>query len=130
MKGIVFQGLVATIAGMGIVFITLLIISAVLNQMEKIEKLANKIKVSIKNLFKAEKAEEIIKIKEADEIVEIEETNINDDLELVAVITAVIAASLNTSNDKLQVRTIRRVNKTKSAWNESGRQERIQSSLY
>jgi len=122
MNGIVFEGLVATVAGMGIVFITLLIISFVLSQMGAIQK-----------IFKPKKAEEIIKVEEVEEIEEIEEieeTIINDDLELVAVITAVIAASLNTSNDKLQVRTIRRVNKVKSAWNESGRQERIQSSLY
>lgn len=37
------------------------------------------------------------------------EANVTDDLELVAVITAAIAASLGTSSDKLQVRSLRKV---------------------
>lgn len=36
---------------------------------------------------------------------------LQDELELVAVITAVIAASLGTTSDKLQVRSLRQVNR-------------------
>ena len=44
------------------------------------------------------------------QIVSNEEENVEDDLELVAVITAAIAASEGTSADGLVVRSIRKVN--------------------
>ena len=53
-----------------------------------------------------------IEIHPGAQIVEKEE-NLTDDLELVAVITAAIAASEGTSADGLYVRSIKRVNKSK-----------------
>ena len=44
------------------------------------------------------------------QIVSNEEENVEDDLELIAVITAAIAASEGTSTDGLVVRSIRKVN--------------------
>lgn len=45
-----------------------------------------------------------------------------DDLELIAVITASIAATMGTSADNLQVRSLR---KTSNAWGMSGRTEQL-----
>ncbi|NLI89094.1 MAG: OadG family protein [Epulopiscium sp.] len=50
------------------------------------------------------------------------ETSEIDDLELVAVITASIAASMGTSADSLQVRSIKRTNNT---WGMSGRSNQL-----
>lgn len=40
---------------------------------------------------------------------DVDENSVNDELELVAVITAAIAASLGTTSDRLQVRSLRKV---------------------
>lgn len=50
------------------------------------------------------------------------ETPETDDLELVAVITATIAATMGTSADNLQVRSLR---KTSNAWGMSGRTDQL-----
>lgn len=48
-----------------------------------------------------------------------------EDEQLVAVITAAIAASLNTSTYKLNIKSIRRVGASRSAWNRAGLNETI-----
>lgn len=53
-----------------------------------------------------------------------EESNINED-ELIAVITAAVAASLNTSTYNLQIKSYRRVDNKRSAWNRAGLNETI-----
>lgn len=47
--------------------------------------------------------------------------------ELIAVLTAAVAASLNTSTYKLQIKSYRRVDGNKSAWNKAGIRETINS---
>ena len=44
-----------------------------------------------------------------EEVAATEEMPVQDDLELVAVITAVIAASMGTTSDQLQVRSLRKI---------------------
>lgn len=51
-----------------------------------------------------------------------EKNNLEDDLELIAVITATIAATMGTSADGLQVRSLR---KTNNVWGMSGRSEQL-----
>ena len=48
-----------------------------------------------------------------------------DEDELIAVITAAIAASLNTSTYKLNIKSIRRVDPGRPAWNRAGLNETI-----
>jgi len=50
-----------------------------------------------------------------------------DDEELIAVLTAAVAASLNTSTYKLQIKSYRRVGNSAPAWNQAGLQETINS---
>ena len=50
---------------------------------------------------------------------------ITDDAELIAVLTAAVAASLNTSTYNLQIKSYRRVDNKKSAWNKAGIRETI-----
>lgn len=106
------SGLGTTVIGFGIVFLTLAILSFILNFMK---------------YFGAEKQKEPeISVKPAPEppvtSIEQEPERIpeQDDQELIAVITAVIAASMNTSADRLRVVSLRR---RESNWIQTSRRE-------
>lgn len=90
------EGVTALISGMGAVFLILVLISTIIS------------------LFKFLKAGEIThEHKEAriNAVVEtqLEEEPEEDPMELIAVITAAVAASLGTTTDRLQVRSFRRI---------------------
>lgn len=93
------ESLKALVAGMGTVFVILILIALVISAFQH-----------IKHESKSE--EKIETVEESVGVVE----DVNDDLELVAVITAAIASSLNTTSDKLVVRSFRRMNKN-TKWN-------------
>ena len=94
-----------TLIGMGTVFVVLIFISFIISLFKYISVYENRKKeqkedtasVGVDNAIA-----QIVSNEEQDEEV--------DDLELVAVITAAIAASENTSTDGLVVRSIRKVN--------------------
>lgn len=92
-----------TVMGMGTVFIILIFIAFIISRFKYIPRL----EAWIRN--RGEK-EEIITVQNQAEAAVVEEEDKTDDLELVAVITAALAASLETSPDKLIVRSIRRKN--------------------
>ena len=48
-----------------------------------------------------------------------------DDEELIAVLTAAVAASLNTSTYNLKIKSYRRVGNSASAWNRAGLEETV-----
>lgn len=98
---IIQEGAVALISGMGIVFIVLILIALVIWSFKFIKPKKKVIEVPQTVSVKTE---------------EIQEEDTSDDLELVAVITAAIAASLNTTTDKLQVRSFRRIGTSRSKW--------------
>ncbi len=52
-----------------------------------------------------------------------------DDEELIAVLTAAVAASLNTSTYNLKIKSYRRVNNSVPAWNKAGVTETISNRL-
>ena len=54
----------------------------------------------------------------------------DDDTELVAVLTAAIAASLNTSTYNLRIKSYRRVDTKANAWNSAGVRENIFNKTY
>ena len=94
-----------TLMGMGTVFVVLIFIAFLISRFKYISRLENWFR---KRKMKNEPTvtETVAEEPAADEK-EIDET---DDLALVAVITAALAASLETSPDKLVVRSIRRKN--------------------
>ena len=94
-----------TIMGLGIVFIVLAFLAWLIGQMKIIPELLNK--GSKKAAPEAPKAAPA----PAAAPVVAEEEEYVDDLELVAVITAAIAASQNTSSDGFVVRSIKKANK-------------------
>ena len=98
------KALLNTVIGMGTVFIVLIFISFIISLLKHVNKIgAKKEETTAQTQAQPQQAA----------VAEVEENNDEvDDLELVAVITAAIAASENTSADGLVVRSIRKVNKT------------------
>ena len=93
-----------TILGMGTVFVVLIFISFIISLFKYISVYENR---------KKEQKEDTASVGVDNAIAQIvsnEEENVEDDLELIAVITAAIAASEGTSTDGLVVRSIRKVN--------------------
>lgn len=94
-----------TLLGMGTVFVVLIFISFIIAQLKYVNKIGQK------NIQTAEeKAVEEQGVENGIAQIVSNEKNEMDDLELVAVITAAIAASQGTSADGLVVRSIKKVN--------------------
>ena len=92
-----------TVMGMGTVFIVLILFAFIISRFKYIS-------VFEKWLNSRGHKDDVPKLQPMPPAAEPEEDEPADDLELVAVITAALAASLNTSTDKLIVRSIRRRN--------------------
>lgn len=99
------EGLTALVAGMSTVFLVLILISIIISLFEHINRAENKSKEIKKN-----------SVKDVPVVTEPTVANVSnqDELELVAVITAAIAASLNTTTDKLHIKSFRRVSSRRS----------------
>ena len=91
-----------TLIGMGMVFVVLIIIIFVISLLGLVPKLMDKT---------SKKEEPVVAPVETAPVVEEEE--LADDMELVAVIAAAIAAYEGTSADGFQVRSIKRANTSK-----------------
>lgn len=105
-------GLETTVIGLATVFAVLIILMGIIQIMKAIfyKEPSNQKKDT------AEAAP--IEVKE-------EVAEIADDDELIAVLTAAVAASLNTSTYNLQIKSYRRINNNTSAWNRAGVRETI-----
>lgn len=90
-----------TIMGLGIVFLVLIFLSFIISLFKYVNKATPK-----------QEKKETVKAAPAP-VVETVEEDLTDDLELVAVITAAIAASQQTSTDGFVVRSIKKVNRSK-----------------
>lgn len=119
MKEILINGLLDTVFGMGVVFVLLIFLAWIIGLLKfipiLIDKLNNKEKsANISVSQSVEKTISQIETKEQESIPA--NSELMDDSELVAVITAAIMASMGESApaDGLIVRSIKKVNKT--AW--------------
>ena len=104
MGGLMTKAALNTLIGMGTVFVVLIFISFIISLFKYISVYENR---------KKEQKEDTASVGVDNAIAQIvsnEEENVEDDLELIAVITAAIAASEGTSTDGLVVRSIRKVN--------------------
>lgn len=104
------EGIAYTAIGFSVVLIVLLLITLVLYIFSAIVNMGNKGK---KENTKAVEVREQIKVEPTAAQEPQQVLNTTDEAELVSVITAAIAASLNTTSDKLIVRSIRKVNSWK-----------------
>lgn len=115
------EGFGTTVVGLSIVFSVLLILMIVLKLFEKVfYKPQNTNEVKIPETVKQET------VKTADATV-VEDSE--DEEELIAVLTAAVAASLNTSTYNLRIKSYRRINNNAPAWNKAGLRETIDSRL-
>lgn len=110
-----FGGLTA-ITGMSIVFGVLVVLMIVLYLFKLI---------FYKNPKKTAKPVEEVKETPVVET-KAEDDDVDDD-ELIAVLTAAVAASLNTSTYNLNIKSYRRINDVRPAWNKQGLRETIES---
>lgn len=101
-----------TVICLAVVFTVLIFISFLISLFKYIPKLEATLSKKDKNTELAENA--VVNTVSQIEVKE-EEEELSDDLELVAVITAAIAASAGTSTDGFVVRSIRRSNNSKWA---------------
>ncbi len=101
--------------GMIVVFVVLILISFIISLFKYISVVQNKLadrKANKDSL--ADSADSVFsQIEEKEEPGVVEVVEATDDLELVAVITAAIAASMGTSTDGFVVRSIRRSSRSK-----------------
>lgn len=107
-------GAQVTVIGLIIVFAVLIILMVVLSAM--------------KYIFapKTQKEEKTV-VAEAPKAAVAPAADTEDDEELIAVLTAAIAASLNTSTYNLNIKSFRRVGNVAPAWNKAGLNETINS---
>ena len=105
-----------TLLGMGTVFAVLIFLAfliSLLKYTDKILGLGNKVIAVVKNCAKSQNEVDSKEVVEDKENIE-DKQDLSDDLELVAVITAAIAAQEGTSTDGFVVRSIRR--RTSNNW--------------
>ena len=107
------QGLSVTGVGLAIVFGVLVILMLVLMAMRKI--------------FYKEPAKAAAPAPAAAPAESAEAVPAADEGELIAVLTAAVAASLNTSTYNLQIKSYRRIGNNSPAWNKAGVNETINS---
>lgn len=110
-------GLSTTVVGLSIVFSVLIILMIVLKIMEKI-------------FTAAPKEKPVAAVQETKTVEEVSETTEEyDNDELIAVLTAAIAASLNTSTYNLKIKSFKRVQSNATTWQKAGIRETINSRL-
>lgn len=100
------HGLMVTVIGMGVTFVALIALSFILDLFRILAEGSSK---------KENLTQEIEEI-EKESYVEESSVEDEDNLELVAAITAVLSASLNTTSDQLVVRSFRRIDRGSSSW--------------
>ncbi len=110
------QGLQTTVLGMLTVFAVLVILMIAIAIMKKVFYKP----VVTKPVTEQQTAP-------ASAVVETAETDDEDEEELIAVLTAAIAASLNTSTYNLKIKSFRRTDKRTPAWNAAGVKDVINS---
>lgn len=111
-----FAGLITTILGMGITFISLVILQIVIG-------------LTAKFAAPAAAAEEKSLPEEEQAVSEVEAASAMNDEELVAAITTALALQLKTSVSNIVIRNIERVEESTSAWHRAGITEQINNSL-
>jgi sodium pump decarboxylase gamma subunit len=114
------EGLQVTVVGMCIVFGVLIILMLVLMAMKKMFYKEEPAKAAVvqENTAVAKAPKQPAKAQPEDGM---------DEEELVAILTAAIAASMNTSTYNLKIKSYRRIGNQAPAWNQAGLRDTIDS---
>ncbi|HEY8362364.1 MAG TPA: OadG family protein [Tissierellaceae bacterium] len=108
------DSLIITVFSMAVVFIVLYLISCLIRVLK-----------IVSNGKEENKESSTPNIEEANAIEEIEEVEEEDEGELVAIIAAAIAASLDVSIPQIRIKEIRRVSQSTPVWADIGRREQM-----
>jgi sodium pump decarboxylase gamma subunit len=115
LSGALGEGLQVTVIGLVIVFSVLIILMLVLMAMKAI-------------FYKSPEKQQTAEAPAGAATAENKKAaSMPDDEELIAVLTAAVAASLNTSTYNLKIKSYRRVGNNAPAWNKAGLEENINS---
>ena len=122
--GNINEGLAVTVIGMIIVFAVLILLWAILEGMRLVFHRPNEKSTTSNNAVNSNSQPE-------------QQSNINngqdvedeDEDELIAVLTAAIAASLNQSTYNLKIKSFRRIGQASPVWNTVSRKEQIENKL-
>lgn len=106
------RALLNVATGMIVVFVVLILISFIIGLFKYISVFQNKLEARKANKDLVASSTDTV-LSQIEEKEEVETIELTDDLELVAVITAAIAASMGTSTDGFVVRSIRRAGRSK-----------------
>lgn len=108
------RALLNVVTGMIVVFTILIMISFIISLFKYISIIQNKLeeRKANKNSLSGSADDVFSQIEEKEEVEEVYTADAADDLELVAVITAAVAASMGTSTDGFVVRSIRRASRS------------------
>jgi sodium pump decarboxylase gamma subunit len=112
----IMAGLVTTVMGMGITFIALILLQFIISWMERLASPGRQPASAAAEAPSSSATPEGI-------------TDNEEDLELTAVITAVLANHLHTSSDNIIIRNITRIEDSSPLWNRAGILEQINSRL-
>ncbi len=118
-KVTLFDSLIITVFSMSVVFAVLILIAYLIKLLKAIS--TDEKEKQVENI----KQETVVN--KMDEI--IEDSEQADDEELVAVISAAIAASLGVSIPEINIKAIRRINQPIPSWAQAGRTEQIMKRL-
>lgn len=113
-------GGMVTVVGLSIVFSVLVVLMLVLILFKVI---------FYKDPKKAQPAEHSVKVQTQTQPTPVT-AQTEDDTELIAVLTAAVAASLNTSTYNLRIKSYRRVDTKTNAWNRAGIRENTLNKTY
>lgn len=111
---VLIDGLITTVIGMGTVFFVLILLYLILLGMRFI--FYNK-QCSAENIKDTKIQQE--EINDGDDIIEYDEE------QLISVLTAAVAASLNTSTYNLKIKSYKRIGQHSPVWNISGRERQL-----
>lgn len=112
------QALIITAFSMVVVFLVLIVISILISGLKKIGKEE-----------KGETEKVINASRENDKVLEEDQVDIIDDEELVAVISAAIAASMGVSIPELNIKKIKRIPQATPVWAAASRKEQMSGKL-
>lgn len=112
------DSLIVTVFSMAIVFLSLLIISYIIDALRAVSTKDSGEKVTEKTVPVKVTKEEIV-----------ESSKDEDECELVAVIAAAIAASIGVNVSDLNIKSIKRIPQSGPVWSKVGKQEQISNRL-
>ena len=115
------DSVIVTLFSIIMVFLVLIVILIFISMLKNINKIEKPINIKDNKDVKKSNIENkaVVKV----------ESNKIDDEELVAVISAAIAASLGRKSHQISIKSIRRINNSSTAWSSAARQEQIHNNI-